>query len=494
MRENMLRVAHCGLTTFLLGSAAIAGIACIETTSPAAGVFRVVVSTTGAITDLDPDGYVVSMNDGHLRSIGVEAVVRITYVQRGTHVLRLAGLTENCAVVGDNPRSVMMPADRPFNANLRIDFIVHCVPSGELRLTTATTGVDLDDNGYEVVIEGTDVSTSIKVPANGTVTVPRLLPGSHVLRLGDVEPNCTVMTANPPSVSVTAGSATTIALEVKCVALPRLAFVDVVNNNDEIFVIDSRGLNESRLTANARDNRDPAWSPDGSRIAFASNRDGNNFEIYVMNGDGTSPTRLTSIAADDYAPAWSPDGSRIAFVSHRDGVPTIYVMNADGTSSERLTADDAYDAYDPAWSPDGSRIAFWSTRAGKAGIYVMNADGSAVVGVTFETVDDRQPAWSPDGSKLAFTRTTSSGRHGIFAMKADGSEVRRVTAEADDATNPAWSAGGVIAFSLAACDYYYFYYYDCFADIMSVKEDATPYAPLFLTHGRTAASSPAWRP
>ena len=80
----------------------------------------------------------------------------------------------------------------------------------------------------------------------------------------------------------------------------------------------------------------PAWSPDGTKIAFTSDRDGIP-KIYVMNADGTNQTRITDNPASDEAPAWSPDGSKIAFTSDRDGNPEIYVMNADGTDQTRLT-------------------------------------------------------------------------------------------------------------------------------------------------------------
>ena len=79
------------------------------------------------------------------------------------------------------------------------------------------------------------------------------------------------------------------------------------------------GSGPTRLTNNAAADVEPAWSPDGSRIAFASTRDGN-FEIYVMNADGSNQTRLTNNAAADDQPAWSPDGTRIAFKSNRDGI------------------------------------------------------------------------------------------------------------------------------------------------------------------------------
>jgi len=92
-----------------------------------------------------------------------------------------------------------------------------------------------------------------------------------------------------------------------------------------------------------------AWSPDGSKISFASDRDGN-FEIDVMNADGSRQTRLTSNSGVDLLPSWSVDGSKIAFTSNRDGNSEIYVMNADGSNQTRLTNHSGSDE-NPSWSP-----------------------------------------------------------------------------------------------------------------------------------------------
>jgi len=92
----------------------------------------------------------------------------------------------------------------------------------------------------------------------------------------------------------------------------------------------------TRVTQSAREDAWPAWSPEGSRLAFVSNRDFNS-EIYIANGDGSAQTRLTSDPAPDRGPAWSPDGSRIAFQSFREGQSEVYVVNVDGSGLTRLT-------------------------------------------------------------------------------------------------------------------------------------------------------------
>ena len=196
------------------------------------------------------------------------------------------------------------------------------------------------------------------------------------------------------------------------------------------------GSGQTRIESSA-EGRQPAWSPDGRRIAFVSNRDGNP-EIYVMNADGSAPTRLTNSpniwVSEDIEPVWSPDGQRIVFVSDRDEPYDLYVMNADGSGQTRLTRDNAREL-GPAWSPDGSKIALSKTLE----IWVMNPDGTQPVNLTNTPgVSEYSPSWSPNGAQIAF----SSDRDGlntraIYVMNADGSGATRLTTSGRD-SDPAW--------------------------------------------------------
>ncbi len=153
-----------------------------------------------------------------------------------------------------------------------------------------------------------------------------------------------------------------------------------------------------------------------SKIVFKSSRDGNS-EIYVMNSAGRGQTRLTHNEVGDFLSAWSPNGREIVFVSLRDRNQEIYVMDADGGNQRNLTRHPAFES-SPDWSPDGQQIAFSSDRDGKLNIYVMAADGSNVKQLTDLKFASR-PKWSPDGRQITFEAIIDQGRQ-VYVMNADG--------------------------------------------------------------------------
>ncbi len=225
-------------------------------------------------------------------------------------------------------------------------------------------------------------------------------------------------------------------------SVQRIAFFDW----GAMYVMNTDGSGYQRLIADEVGTplsvTHPAWSPDGSKIAFSATR-GGNWDIYVVNADGSNVTRLTSDPALDAAPDWSRDGKQIVFTSNRgDGWTDIYVMNADGTNVKRLTSDPASD-YNPVWSPDGRKIAFASDRVGGGDkeIYTMNADGSGITRLTFDPDPNDRPDWSPDGSLIAYDRYEAAGPGGVYVMAANGAGEKRLTSGGGA---PAWSPDGKI--------------------------------------------------
>ena len=188
--------------------------------------------------------------------------------------------------------------------------------------------------------------------------------------------------------------------------------------DSDVYVLDAvapAGRTWRALTAN-RASTSPSWSPDGKRIAYASEG-----HINIVDAGGGEPVRVTR--ADGYydvgpIPRWSPDGARLAFASWVDGNNVeIFIVNADGSGLTNVTRSSAFD-YDPNWSPDGARLTFVSDRGG---LFVVDADGSNVRRLTSLSGYCWGPACSPDGRQIIFF---SGGA--LLVKNADGSSLARL--------------------------------------------------------------------
>jgi Tol biopolymer transport system component len=223
-------------------------------------------------------------------------------------------------------------------------------------------------------------------------------------------------------------------------------------SSQNIFVMDVDGSNPQQITNLPGTNTNPAWSPDGKRIAFSANPKNENrgARIVIMNADGSNLTPVTNFSSG--MPHWSADGKRLVFESDRDAptpnVPEIYIVGADGSNPVRLTNAPTFHDAMPRWSPDGQRIGFWSNRDGNPEIYVtlaltvgVNADGGNVVRLTNNPASDDRPIWSPDGKRIAFV-SDRDGNCEIYVMNADGSNQTRLTNNPARDVYPVWSPDG----------------------------------------------------
>jgi Tol biopolymer transport system component len=199
-----------------------------------------------------------------------------------------------------------------------------------------------------------------------------------------------------------------------------------------IYLVNADGSGKRLLIEQASE---PAFSPDGSQLAYFSWRDDAlGLRIRNMN---TGADRALTNSSDDYWPTWSPDSRRLVFYNDPDG---LQIINADGTDRRGIGQGEF-----PAWSPRGDRIAMKGCAGAGCGIVLINPDGSNPVQIT-TNANDGQPAWSPDGRSIAFV-SNRDGNWEIYAVNADGSWLRRITDDVHTDGLPAWASDGMrIAF------------------------------------------------
>jgi Tol biopolymer transport system component len=292
--------------------------------------------------------------------------------------------------------------------------------------------------------------TSVPVSANVTKVVPQptaLLPGYDLLMMSRVDPQSPWQIY---ALNSRTGKRLPITETTSNERTPkwspdgrRIAFASDRDGDRDIYVMDLDGLMEgsadtrlSNLTQNETPDWQPAWSPDGKRIAFSSYQD-DNWEISVIDVDGSNLTRVTNHPENDISPTWSPDGSKLLFVSRRLGDADLFVYDLGTGELAQLTTSEL-DEFDPAWSPDGEWIAFVTQIGAQSDVFVMRADGSDAANLTQSTyANDFQPVWTAASTQLVFVSyTAAKGEHDLFIMQRDGSQVRPITSDQNDNIAP----------------------------------------------------------
>ncbi|HSS19548.1 MAG TPA: SBBP repeat-containing protein [Pyrinomonadaceae bacterium] len=371
-----------------------------------------------------------------------------TYIITVTNLGPLDALT---ITVTDN-----LPAETTF-VSCRATNSAVCGGSGNNRTATISS-----------LAVGASFTAAIAVQINSNVSPGTVISNtaSMTSAIPDINPNNDAQTATTTTKAASAPAQNGL-----------IAFsardTSITSGETDIWLTNADGTGQKDISFEVSlDDYQPAWSPDGTRIAYAANPGG----IYVMNADGSNKTQLTTFAIDT-TPTWSPDGTRIAFGSVRGpGAFGVYIMNSDGSNQKRLT-----DGNVPAWSPDGTRIAFsrgsgieliyvdgggrsslslprvalpgfgWSPDSSKIAfamqdnspsgqsIYTINADGTGGVVLVNNTSGGGAPSWSPDGTKLAFSLSPSAGVDaGIYTSNVDGSGRTRISGPVVDGFTPNW--------------------------------------------------------
>ena len=426
---------------------------------PKTGSVVVDVSTSG--TDKDNNGYTVVLA-ADSQSVSATGKVTFSGLPTGDRELSIGGVAENCAIEGNNPRTLSVKAGQTVTEKVAITC---SQKTGSVTVDVTTTGDDTDPDGYTLTV----ADRSQSVGPNGSVTFTDLPVGDHDLAVANIASNCSVDGANPRTVTVEDGQETTEAVTVSCsaetggtgIVFDRLKTGEI--SSGDIWIMNADGSDKTALTDTGFEMLRPVWWPDGSKILFDNadesnlstiKPDGSNLKnitpdlwtavdpdigpngerivarVQPESNDDANDLRLLDAQTGEIIrrltyegdvtrvpsnPELSPDGSKVAFSSYRDGNWEIYVVNTDGSGQPtRLTNSSAGEST-PAYSPDGSEIAFGRD----GGLWIMDADGS---NQQMLIESGGGPAWSPNGQEIAFVRQTAE-TFDIYRMDADGSNV-----------------------------------------------------------------------
>jgi TolB protein len=222
------------------------------------------------------------------------------------------------------------------------------------------------------------------------------------------------------------------------IASSQICFSGGQTGKKEIYVSDYDGANLTQVTKHGSISILPAFSPDGSKIAYVSYKDRYQF-LYILELATGKSSSLSKEVGMNSAPVWAPDGSRLAIVLSKDANSEIYLVNADGSNKRRLTNDPAVDT-SPSFSPDGKQVCFVSERGGNAQVWAMNTDGGNARRLSLQGGKSYDPAWSPNGEFIAYVVEQSGDGFEIYVMNADGGNPRRLTASVGSNESPSWSA------------------------------------------------------
>lgn len=416
----------------------------------------------------------------------------------------------NYTLTPSKPAFTFNPANLTF-ANLSADQLSANFTTASAALFTVSGRVaDAGNTGIANVVISTLVTPlrgfrtqSTQTDANGNYSIPNLQGGGNYSLLA-LKPVLSFTPQNPIFNNLSSNQTLNFLAAPVTGLIGKIAFARSDQSTRGISVINANGTGELNITNNSTSDELPAWSPDGSKLAFTRGDGGDhNSDIFVMNGDGTGTTRITNGPLENVIPGWSPDATQLTFTSGDCSgaglAPDVYVMDATGANRRRLTNNLVVDGFSD-WSPGGSTIAFVRGSSGncdtaeeQADIFAMNPDGSNQRVLANNSDGESRPAYSPDGSKIAYFRGSASSNlsTALFVMNADGTAQTKISPNLDIGDNgkPTWSPDGTkIAF---AASLFGQFNQSGPSQIFVINADGTGLAQ--ITDGILTRSDPTWQ-
>ena len=204
----------------------------------------------------------------------------------------------------------------------------------------------------------------------------------------------------------------------------RLLLLANTSVDPEIFVVDVATNVATNLTNQPGFDNQPLWSPDGTQIAFVTDREGGNVDLWLMNADGSNARRLASTPGDDNLGGWSPDGQKIVYSNKDEVAESLWIIDVASGESTRLTESQDGGDSAPTWSPDGERIAFYSApTGGLPNVFTIRPDGSERQQVSDGSAPALFPIWGPEGQQLIYTLVKNE-RYSLYMFDLESKQGR----------------------------------------------------------------------
>ncbi len=423
-------------TTIDRPSAARRSVCAALVSLPAVSLAQLRVEITGVGSQQFPIAIAPFARDGQV-PVEIESVVRADLARSGLFRIVDAGATpipENAAVSLPDWKargadalaigSVTRLADGRFDVRFRLldtirqgqlDGLSYVSPASDLRLTAHR----IADRIYE------KLTGERGVFATRIAYVVQTSRNSWELHIADADG------ANPQSAL---RSREPIISPAWSPDGSRLAYVSFETGKPVVYV-HTVATGARKAVANFRgSNSAPAWSPDGKTLAVTLTREGNS-QVFLMNADGGNVRRLTTSSGIDTEPSFSPDGQSIYFTSDRGGGPQVYRMPANGGGAQRVTFNGDYNI-SPRLSPDGKLLAYVGRRGGQFKVHVLDLASGQETPVT-DTVRDESPSFAPNGRMLLYA-TEVNGRGILASASVDGRVRTRLSGPSGDIREPTW--------------------------------------------------------